>query len=98
VPGCRECPALTAVPDGCSEHRRESCAPGEELLRLVTELWEGVSRVRSIREAEKGIDYRNSTLPSLGQACQAEKTHGMEDSLSSLCPTERRDLWHSGRW
>ena len=83
VPGCRVCPALTPVPGGSSEHTCERCAEVEELLRVVTELQEEASRLRSIRECETEIDYWNCTLPSLGQARQADRTYDTEDSLSS---------------
>ena len=68
VSGCRVGPTLTLVLDGSSEHICERCAQVEELLHLVTELWEEVSKLRSIRESERKMDYWNHTLPSLGQA------------------------------
>jgi len=43
--------------------------PGRELFSLEAEIWEEVSRLRSIREPEREIDYWNRTLPSLGQTC-----------------------------
>ncbi|KAK4817860.1 LOW QUALITY PROTEIN: hypothetical protein QYF61_001529 [Mycteria americana] len=66
------------------------CTQVEELLRLVTELREEVSRLRSIKDSER--DYWNRTLPSLGQAQQADRTHDTEDSLSSLRLAEHSDL------
>ncbi|GAB0179306.1 hypothetical protein GRJ2_000395900 [Grus japonensis] len=92
VPGCRLCPALTPAQDGSSEHTCGRCAQVEELLHLVTELWEEVSGLRSIRECEREIDYWNHTLPSLGQAPQANSACDMEDSLPSLCLSEYSDL------
>ena len=80
VSGRGVCPALMPVPDGSSGR----CAQVEELLRLVTELWEEMSRLRSIRECERERDYWNHTLPSPRQAQQADRMHDMEDSLSSL--------------
>lgn len=47
----------------------------EELLHLVTELPEEVSRLRSIRECEKETDRWNNILPSLMQAQQPDKRH-----------------------
>ena len=72
------------VPGSSSEHTCGRCAQVEELLRLVTEVWEEVSGVRSIRECETERHYWNRTLPSLRQAQQADRMHDMEDSLSSL--------------
>lgn len=64
-PGCRVCSALVPVPDGNSEHPCGRCAQAEELLRLVMELWEEVSRLWSIREPETADC--NCTLPSIGR-------------------------------
>ena len=97
VSGCRVCPALLPASDGSSEHTCGRCTQLEELLRLVTELWEEVSRFRSIREPERKIDYWNHTLTSLGQAQQADRTHEMEDSLSSLRLAEHSDLRGRGQ-
>ena len=80
---------------GSREHTRGRGAQGGELLSFVAELWEGVSRLRSIRESEE-IVYWNCSLPSLGQTCQADRTRDTEDSLSSLCPTEHGDLRDRG--
>ena len=41
------------------------CAQAEELLSQVVELREKVSRLRSIRESEREIDWWKHTLPSL---------------------------------
>ena len=97
VSGCRVCPTLMPVPDGSSKYTCGRCTQVEELLRLVTELWEEVSRLWSIRECEREIDYWNRTLPSLGQAQQADRTHEMEDSLSSLHLAEHSDLRDRGQ-
>ena len=85
------------VSDGSSEHTCGRYAQVEELLRLVTELWEEVRRLRSIRECERERDYWNRTLPSLRQAQQADRTHEMEDSLSSLHLAEHSDLRDRGQ-
>ena len=53
VSGCRVCSALMPVPDGSSDHTCGRCAQGEELLHLVTEFREEVSRLRSIRERKR---------------------------------------------
>ena len=57
-----------------------------------------MSRLRGIRESEKEVDSWNHTLPSLGQACQADRTHATEDSLSSLHLAECGDLRDSREW
>ena len=93
VSGCRVCPALVPVRDGSSEHPCGRCAQGEELRRLVAEFREEVSRLRNIRESERETDYWNRTLPSLGQACQADRTHDTEDSLCSPHPLRHREQW-----
>ena len=67
VPGCRVGPALMPVPDGSIEHTCGMRDHGEEFLHLMTEIQEEVTRLRSIRECERERDYRNHTLPSLGQ-------------------------------
>ena len=74
------------------------CTQVEELLSLVTELREEVTRLKSIRESEKEIDYWNRTLPSLGRAQQADRMHDTEDSLSSLHLAECSDLRDRGEW
>ena len=84
VSGCSVCPTLMPVWDSSSEHTCGRCAQVGELLHLVTELREEVSRLRSIRESERERDYWNCALPSLGQACQADRTHDAEDSLRFL--------------
>ena len=53
VSSCTVCPALLPASDGSSEHTCGRCAQLEEILRLVTELWEEVSRLWSIREYER---------------------------------------------
>ena len=97
VSGCRVCPALLPALDGSSEHTCGRCTQVKELLCLVTELWEEVSRLQGIREREREIDYWNHTLPSLGQVQQADRTHEMEDSLSSLRLAEHSDLRDRGQ-
>jgi len=50
---------------GCSsEYICGRCAQVKELLRLVTELWDEVSRLRSIRKSERDrLLELNPTLP-----------------------------------
>ena len=98
VSGCRVCPTPTPVLDGSSGHTCERCIQVEELPRFVEELWEEENRLSSIRESEKEIVYWNRTLPSLGQTCQADRTHDVEDSLSSLHVAECGDLRDRGEW
>lgn len=96
VSGCRVCPAPMPGLKGSSEHTCGRCASGEELLSLVVELREEVSRLRIVRESEEETDYWNCTLLSLGQACQADRTHDTENLLSSL-PAGGGDLRDRGR-
>ncbi|KAK4817900.1 hypothetical protein QYF61_002284 [Mycteria americana] len=92
VSGCRLCPTPGPVPAGSSEPSCGRSAQAEELLRFVAELREEARRLRSIRECERGIDCWNRSLPPLGQAQQADRTHDTEDPLSSLCLAEHGDL------
>ena len=64
----------------------------------MAELQEEVTRLKSIRECEREIDYWNCTLPSLGQTQQADRTHDTEDSLFSLDLAESGDLRDRGQW
>lgn len=69
----------------------------EALLCLVTDLGEKVSSLKSIRHSEVETDY-SCSLPSMGQAQQAEGTHCMEDSLSSPHVATHSDLMDKGQW
>lgn len=64
VSGCTVCPSFLSVSDGSSEYVCGRYAQ-VELLSLVTELWEEVGRLRSIRESKNEIDWCNHTLSSL---------------------------------
>lgn len=91
-PGARVCRTLMPVLGGSSEHTWGRCAQVEELLRLVT-FWEEVSRLRSVIECQREINYGNLALPCLGQAQQAGRTHDTKASVSPLCLAKHR---HSG--
>lgn len=47
------CPSFLSVSDNSSEYTCGSCAQIEELLSVVIELYEEVSRQRNTRESEK---------------------------------------------
>jgi len=64
----------------------------------VAELHEEVSSLRSIRESGRETDCCNRTLPSLGQAQQADRTHDAEDALPSLHLAECSDLRDRRQW
>jgi len=66
VPGCTVCPALTPGWDGSSERTGGRCTRVKQLLHLVTEFQEEVSRLRSIRECERETDYWNAPTSSEG--------------------------------
>lgn len=53
--------------------------------------------MKRIREGKRVTEYWNHSLPSLRQAQQADRTHNMEDSLSSLHLTERTDSKNKGQ-
>lgn len=53
VSDCRVCPSFLSVSDNSSEYTCGRCAQVEELLSVVIELCEEVSRKRNIRESEK---------------------------------------------
>lgn len=83
IQGCRVCPSFRSVSDGSSELTCGRCAQVKELLRLVTELQEDVSRLRSTEESENGIDWWNFALPSLRQMDQPTTAQETKDSLPS---------------
>lgn len=64
------CPTRTPAHDGSNEHICGRCVHVEELRNscLVTELWDEMSKLRSIREYGREIDYWNHFLASLRQA------------------------------
>ncbi|KGL92731.1 hypothetical protein N301_10736, partial [Charadrius vociferus] len=96
--GCRVCPAFMPVSDGCSEHGCGRCAQVEELLRLVMELREEVSRLRVIRECEREIDAWSRTLSPMTETQQADKPPAAESSHSSPQSAEQGGLEDRGQW
>lgn len=96
VSGCGPCPALTPVWDNSHEYTCGRCTQVEGFLCLMAVLREDVSRLRSTRKSERETDYWNHTVPSLGQAQQADRTRDTKDSLSSLRLAERVDLRDGG--
>lgn len=96
--GCRVCPTLTPVSDGNDGHTCRRCAQVEDLLQLVMELREEVSRLRSIRECEREIDSWSRILHPMTETQQADKTPATESSISSLTSTEGGNLEDRGQW
>ena len=91
------CQAPMPVQAGSSEHTCGRCTQVEKILCLVTELREEVSRLRSIRESEREMDYWNHTLHSLRQAQWVGSMHDTKDSLSSLHLDENGDSGDRGQ-
>lgn len=86
------------------------CAQLEELLSLVAEFQEGVSRLRSTRESEREIDWWKHTIPSLRQTHEPATTQVTKVPLSHQtdttqktkvppsCQAVGRDLDQGGEW
>ncbi|GAB0208322.1 hypothetical protein GRJ2_003297900 [Grus japonensis] len=96
--GCRECQSLSLGMDGSSENSCVRCDQVDDLLSLVAELREEVERLRSIREAEKEIDWWSQALPSLRQKQTPDKTQDEGDPISSPCQDEGRSLKGRSEW
>ncbi|GAB0209138.1 hypothetical protein GRJ2_003379500 [Grus japonensis] len=92
--GCRECLNLALAGEGSSEVGCLRCDQVDDLLSLVAELREEVERLRSIREAEREIDWWSQALPSLkqkqGQLTDQSQSEG--DPVSSPCQAEGSSL------
>lgn len=52
VPGCRVCPSFCSVSDGSSDFTCGRWAQVKELLSLVAELQEALSRLKGVRERD----------------------------------------------
>ncbi|KAK4811185.1 hypothetical protein QYF61_019816 [Mycteria americana] len=87
VLGCRECLGLSLFTDGSRADSCVRCDQVDDLLCMVAELREEVERLRSIREAEKEIDWWCHALPPLRQEQEQQqppvRTHDQGDPLSS---------------
>ncbi|GAB0178621.1 hypothetical protein GRJ2_000327400 [Grus japonensis] len=98
--GCRECLSLALAGEGTSEIGCLRCDHVDDLLSLVAELREEVERLRSIREAEREIDWWSQTLPSLkqkqGQLTDQSQSEG--DPVSSPHPAEGSSLKEGNKW
>ncbi|GAB0207770.1 mitochondrial enolase superfamily member 1 [Grus japonensis] len=98
--GCRERQSLALAEDGSSEIGCVRCDQADDLLSLVAELREEVERLRSIREAEKEIDWWSQALPSLrqkqGQLMDQSQSEG--DPVSSPCQAEGSSLKGRSEW
>ncbi|GAB0209336.1 hypothetical protein GRJ2_003399300 [Grus japonensis] len=100
VSGCRECQSLSLGMDGSSENGHVRCDQVDDLLSLVAELREEVERLRSIREAEKEIDWCSQALPSLRQkqGQTPDKTQDQGDPVSFPCQDEGSSLKERSEW
>ncbi|GAB0205675.1 hypothetical protein GRJ2_003033100 [Grus japonensis] len=76
------------------------CDQVDDLLSLVAELREEVERLRSIREAEKEIDWWSQALPSprQKQGQRTDKNQGEGDPVSSPCQAEGSSLKGRSEW
>ncbi|KAK4830603.1 hypothetical protein QYF61_012029 [Mycteria americana] len=88
VSGCRECLGLSLFRHGSRADSCVRCDQVDDLLCMVAELREEVERLRSIREAEKEIDWWCHALPPLRQEQEQQqppvRTHDQGDPLSPL--------------
>ncbi|KAK4810652.1 hypothetical protein QYF61_007389 [Mycteria americana] len=75
VSGCRECQGLSLFMDGSSEDSCVRCDQVDDLLCMVAELQEEVERLRSIREAEKEIDWWCHALPPRDRNRSSSSSH-----------------------
>ncbi|GAB0208855.1 hypothetical protein GRJ2_003351200 [Grus japonensis] len=98
--GCRECLSLALAEDGSSEIGCLRCDQVDDLLSLVAELREEVERLRSIREAEREIDWWSQALPSLRQkqGQLTDQNQGEGDPVSSPCQAEGSSLKEGSEW
>ncbi|GAB0179489.1 hypothetical protein GRJ2_000414200 [Grus japonensis] len=100
ISGCRECLSLALAGEGSSEIGCLRCDQVDDLLSLVAELREEVERLRSIREAEREIDWWSQALPSLrqkqGQLTDQSQSEG--DPVSSPRQVEGSSLKEGSEW
>lgn len=80
-------PCSEAVPAGSSEHTCGRCTLEKELLCLVTELWEEMSRLRSIRERDT---HAECTLPFLRLP---HRQAGRQDAWDGWLPIHSSPGW-----
>lgn len=86
VLGCRVCPSLLSVSDGISSgYGCGMCPQGEELLSLVVDLREEVSRLRSIRVSEREIHRWKHTLSTHPEA-HSWASHNTRNKGSPIPP------------
>ncbi|GAB0185452.1 hypothetical protein GRJ2_001010500 [Grus japonensis] len=98
--GCQECLNLALAGEGSSETGCLRCDQVDDLLSLVAELHEEVERLRSIREAERDIDWWSQALPSprqkQGQLTDQSQSEG--DPVSSPRQAESSSLKEGSEW
>ncbi|KAK4813363.1 hypothetical protein QYF61_003562 [Mycteria americana] len=96
VSGCRECLGLLLFMHGSRGNSCVRCNQVDDLLCMVAELWEELERLRSIREAEKEIDWWCHALSPLRQE-QEQQQPPAEGSSSKEESEWRRVHAHGGR-
>ena len=98
VSGCRECQGLALMMEGCRDNIGMRCEQVEDLLSMVAELKEEVTRLRTIRECKREIDWWSHSLPSLRRAHQLEASREGEAPLPSCHQAEGGDPKNGGEW
>ncbi|GAB0206304.1 hypothetical protein GRJ2_003096000 [Grus japonensis] len=98
--GCRECLSLALAEDGSDEIGCMRCDQVDDLLSLMAELHEEVEMLRSIREAEREIDWWSQALPSLRQkqGQLTDRNQGEGGPVSSPCQAEGSSLKGRSEW
>ncbi|KAK4806226.1 hypothetical protein QYF61_013370 [Mycteria americana] len=90
VSGCRECLGISLFTHGSRADSCVRCDQVDDLLCMVAELREEVERLRSIREAEKEIDWWCQALPPLRREQEQQqppvRTHDQGDPVSPPPP------------
>ncbi|XP_074991813.1 uncharacterized protein LOC142074828 isoform X2 [Calonectris borealis] len=88
VSGCGMCEGIFLEVESDCKQDCGRCDQIDELLCLVAELQEEVSRLRSIRESEKEIDQWSRTLPSMMHRSQLSVATMEAGPGSALCQEE----------
>ncbi|KAK4827179.1 hypothetical protein QYF61_015141 [Mycteria americana] len=83
VSGCRECLGLSLFTHGSRADSCVRCDQVDDLLCMVAELREEVERLRSIREAEKEIDWWCQALPPRDRN-RSSSSHQYEPTIKGI--------------
>jgi len=100
VSGCSECHQLALEADNSKGNNCIRCNQVDYLLCLVAELREEVDRLRSIREAEKEIDWwsRALTTQESTQEQPVKKAQDQRALVTSPHQAEGRDAKENCEW